>query len=145
MSLEPGPAEGTGRQPNPGRFSGCCRGPFAGFAPAACTVQPPVTREPQAVEHAQRGVAYPTGSAWRLMLRRPGASLQPGRCGHSLGCGPGTWELSPALPAPDCACLRWTVCFWDFSKADGVRGPPLSPGDSDSIGSWPLTGHTHDL
>lgn len=46
---------------------------------------------------------------------------EPGLRAGDLGAEPGT-------AAPDCACLRWAVCFWDFSKADGVRGPAIPGG-----------------
>lgn len=76
-----------------------------------------------------------------------GASLQPGRAADTVwAAGRETWELSPA-PAP--RLLKALVCAGPFafgiSPKQMESGGPLSPGDSDSIGSWPLTGHTHDL
>lgn len=150
MSLELGPAEGTGRQPEPGTFlfcfvfSGCCGGPFARVCPSLHRAAA-VTREPQPWSTRREGrLPYPIGVAAH-------AAAAASRClapARALRTRPRLWPgdlgAEPGTATPDCACLRWAVCFWDFSKADGVRGP-LSPGDSDSIGSWPLTGHTHDL
>lgn len=94
VSLELGPAEGTGNQPNPGLFffffSGCCRGPFAMFAPAApCSPRDP--RAP-AMEHAQRGLhALPDPSGGSCCgVRVPLSSQGAARTASAAGRGPGS-------------------------------------------------------
>lgn len=125
VSLELGPAEGTGRQPNPGHFSGCCGGPFARFALTARYSHraAAVTREPQPWSTRRQGrLPYPVGgvaahaAASGCLAPARALRTRPRLRSGDLGAEPGT-------AAPDCACLRWAVCFWDVSKADGVRGP----------------------
>lgn len=90
----------------------------------------------------ERRLPYPIGVAGHavgVLVPAPVRALRT-----RLPLRPGGLGAVPGTAAENCSCLHWAVCFWDFSNADVVRGP-LSPGDSDSIGSWPLTRYTHDL
>lgn len=93
VSLEPGPAQGTGRQPNPGRFSGCCRGPFAGFARAArCSRCDPGA--PSRGARAERGcLPYPIGVATHAAasgVRVPRSSQGAADTASATARGPGS-------------------------------------------------------
>lgn len=123
VSLELGPAEGTGRQPSQRLFSpltAAAEGPLQGLS--RCNVQSPGPWSPSHGARAERAPSLPD--------RRSGSCCSDVRClapARALQTRPrlraGDLGAEPGTAAPDGACLRWAVCFWDFSKADGVRGP----------------------
>lgn len=126
VSLELGPAEGTGNQPNPGLFFFFFFFPAAAEAPLQCLPRlrraAPVTREPRPWSTRKEGCM-----PYQIRVAAHAAAsgcLSPARALRAQPRLPaGDLGAEPGIVAPDCACLCWAVCFWDFSKADGVRGP----------------------
>jgi hypothetical protein len=96
----------------------------------------------QAMEDRQRG-AYRTGSAWRAMLRCLGAWSSRGAAdaASAAGRGPGSCARDGCSRLLLFALGRLLLGFLQCRCSQGAA----IPWDSDSIGSWPLTRHTHDL
>lgn len=111
---------GPGTQPR-GPFPGPSGGPLQGFSTDRTAAG---TREPEPrTTGRERRLPYPSGVAGHAAgVRVPGQAGALRTRPLLRARGPGS-SACPGTAAPGCSCLHWAVCFWDFSNADGVRGP----------------------